>query len=98
MAHPCRHVVVHVASTVIVGVAAGQQVAAQGTVVVDKRIQSGTMHPVTGGQLRGLVDVEVGQYGIAEVVMVVTYVVGVGVQLAGLRPAATWADTMHKLV
>ena len=57
----------------IVGVFAGQQAAGHGTVVELKIAQSGWVQSLVGaGQLGVLVLVIVGQYGFAEVVIVVT--------------------------
>ena len=81
--------------TTVVGVTDGQQAAGQDSVVMIWMIQSATMQVEGGGgQLRDLVRVIVGQYGCADVLMViataltvvivlrlvVVYVVGVGLQ------------------
>ncbi len=81
--------------TTVVGVADGQQAAGQDSVVMVSMIQSGMMQvDAGGGQLRDLVLVIVGQYGCADVLMVISkaltvvivlrlvmvYVVGVGLQ------------------
>ena len=75
----------------------GQQAAGQDSVAMVSMIQSGTMQvDGGGGQFRGLIEVTVGQYGCADVLivistsltvvkvlrLVVVYIVGVGVQVA----------------
>ena len=82
--------------TTVVGVTEGQQAAGQDSVVIVSMTQNGTMQvDGGGGQFRGLVEVMVGQYGCADVLMVIStaltvvmvlrlvvvYVVGVGLQV-----------------
>lgn len=82
--------------TTVVGVTEGQQAAGQDSVVLVSMIQNGTMQVEGGGgQFRDWVEVIVGQYGCADVLMViwmvltvvmvlrlvVVYVVGVGLQV-----------------
>lgn len=99
------YVVTQLSLTTVVAVLDGQQAAGQDSVVVVSTIQSGTMHVDGGvGQLRGSVEVMVGQYGCDDVLvvistgltvvmvlrLVVVYVVGVGVQVAW--EPVRWAD------
>ena len=91
------YVVTQLSFTTAVAVFEGQQAAGQDSVVVVAIIQKAMIQvDGGGGQLRDLVEVMVGQYGCAEVLMVtstaltvvmvlrlvVVYVVGVGLQVA----------------
>lgn len=92
------YVVTQLSSTTVVAVFDGQQVAGHDSVVMVSRTHSSTMQvDGGGGQLRDFVEVTVGQYGCADVLivistvltvvmvlrLVVVYVVGVGLQVGG---------------
>lgn len=64
--------------TTVVGVTEGQQAAGQDSVVLVSMIQNGTMQvDGGGGQFRDWVEVMVGQYGCADVLMVIWMVLTV---------------------
>lgn len=59
--------------TTVVGVTEGQQAAGQDSVVIVSMIHNGTMQVDGGGrQFRDFVEVMVGQYGCADVLMVIS--------------------------
>ena len=108
------YVVTQLSFTTVVAVADGQQAAGHGSVVMVSMTQSGTMQvDGGGGQFRDLVEVIVGQYGCADVLMVmftaltvvmvlrlvVVYVVGVGVQMAreGVKRAVVLEGRARRL-
>ena len=101
------YVVTQLSFTTVVAVADGQQAAGHDSVVMVSMIQSGTIQgDGGGGQFCDLVEVIVGQYGCADVLMVVTLpesvvvnVVGVGVQVAGegVKRAVVLEDRASRL-
>ena len=72
------YVVTQLSFTTVVAVTAGQHAAGQDSVVMVWMIQSGTMQvDGAGGQFCDLVEVIVGQYGCADVVVVISTVLTV---------------------